>query len=335
VLEIEQVGVTDNFFELGGDSLRTLKVLSKVRSQAMPGFELKLRDMLAKPTIAQLSGFDEQQEADLDPLLLLNSQVAGTAPLFCLHAGFGTVFDYEPLARQLDGQCSVYGLQCRMLLDRDWEDDSLASMAIDYAQYIRQKQAQGPYRLLGWSLGGTLAVLVASELEKQGQQVSFLSLVDSFIPATSALLDDDDWREGLPVFLSQTLGLMVDAGFVESQLPVIEPNLAALTEQFAALAAGYPSSGATFGVEESARAFQVGLKLKALSRRQVELPRITSEAVCWWRGELSAESIKAREAGLTVEESARIAADHYAIIKHPQLLKQLHQRLHTPAPVVG
>ncbi|AZP72377.1 hypothetical protein EJJ20_25940 [Pseudomonas poae] len=168
VLELETVGVTDNFFELGGDSLRTLKVLSKVRSQAIPGFELKLRDMLAKPTIAQLSGFDAGQEADLDPLLLLNTSVTGAAPLFCLHAGFGTVFDYEPLARQLEGQCSVYGLQCRMLLDRHWEDDSLASMAIDYAQYIRQKQPHGPYRLLGWSLGGTLAVLVASELENRG-----------------------------------------------------------------------------------------------------------------------------------------------------------------------
>jgi hypothetical protein len=28
----------------------------------------------------------------------MNAEVKGVAPLFCLHAGFGTVFDYEPLA---------------------------------------------------------------------------------------------------------------------------------------------------------------------------------------------------------------------------------------------
>ena len=334
VLELETVGVTDNFFELGGDSLRTLKVLSKVRSQAIPGFELKLRDMLAKPTIAQLSGFDAGQEADLDPLLLLNTSVTGAAPLFCLHAGFGTVFDYEPLARQLEGQCSVYGLQCRMLLDRHWEDDSLASMAIDYAQYIRQKQPHGPYRLLGWSLGGTLAVLVASELEKHGQRVSLLGLVDSFIPAPQPLLEDGDWREGMPAFLRQTLGVHTDAAFLAERLPQAEPDLATLTDLFAGLAQGAQGT-ATFGSEESARAFQVGLRLKALSRRQSSLPATHSQALCWWRADLPHASVRAFEACLTVASSERIGADHYAIVKHPALLAQLQQYLSSLSPVAG
>ncbi|MFP3499504.1 thioesterase domain-containing protein, partial [Pseudomonas sp. SIMBA_059] len=80
------------------------------------------------------------------------------------------------------GVCSVYGVQCRMLLDRQWKDESLQAMAIDYAQYIRQKQPEGPYRLAGWSLGGTLAILVAQELEIQGETVAMLGLVDSFVP---------------------------------------------------------------------------------------------------------------------------------------------------------
>nr|WP_256581894.1 non-ribosomal peptide synthetase [Pseudomonas sp. S09G 359] len=334
VLELEAVGVTDNFFEMGGDSLRTLKVLSKVRSLAIQGFELKLRDMLAKPTIAQLSGFDALQEADLDPLLLLNGHVSGAAPLFCLHAGFGTVFDYEPLARQLEGQCSVYGLQCRMLLDRNWEDDSLASMAIDYAQYIRQKQAQGPYRLLGWSLGGTLAVLVANELEKQGQRVAFLGLVDSFIPAPMPLLEDADWREGMPAFLRQTLGVHTDAAFLERLLPQAEPDLLTLTALFADLAKGAQGT-ATFGSEESARAFQVGLRLKALSRRQPALPATASQAQCWWRADLPASSVRAFEAGLNVALSERLAADHYTIVKHSELLQQVQQHLPSLSPVAG
>ncbi|OAE15930.1 hypothetical protein A2T76_14740 [Pseudomonas brenneri] len=201
VLEVEQVGITDNFFELGGDSLRVLKVLSKVRSQPELGLSLKLRDMMGKPTIAELSGYTPSEQ-NLDPLLLLNNRVANAAPLFCLHAGFGTVFDYEPLARRLDGQRSVYGLQCRMLLDRDWEDESLQAMAIDYAQYIRQKQADGPYHLLGWSLGGPLALLVAQELESQGQVVEFVGLVDAFTPTAEQTQPEDDWSDDLRGFLA-------------------------------------------------------------------------------------------------------------------------------------
>ncbi|MDP0971249.1 thioesterase domain-containing protein, partial [Klebsiella pneumoniae] len=89
-----------------------------------------------------------------------------------------------------------------------------------------------PYRLLGWSLGGTLAVLVASELEKQGQRVSLLGLVDSFIPAPQPLLEDGDWREGMPAFLRQTLGVHTDAAFLAERLPQAEPDLATLTGLF-------------------------------------------------------------------------------------------------------
>ncbi|RWU21430.1 non-ribosomal peptide synthetase [Pseudomonas alkylphenolica] len=324
VLELDQVGVTDNFFELGGDSLRTLKVLSKVRQQAVAGFELKLRDMLAKPTIAQLSGFAEQP-GELDPLLALNG-ADGTGPvLFCLHAGFGTVFDYEPLARRLQGHCNVYGVQCRMLLDRQWDDDSLEAMAIDYAQYIRQKQAQGPYRLLGWSLGGTLAVLVAAELEKQGQAVSFLGLVDSFIPLSVEAAQTDEWRDDLPAFLAQTSSLTV----THAQLPADEPDLAQLSALLATLqSAGEPARASDFDADELARAFQVGLRLKALSRRAPLLPRTLCAVQRWWRSDLPGAAVQAFEANLTVAvPNARIDAGHYDILANTALLEQLQAHL--------
>ena len=323
VLEIEQVGITDNFFELGGDSLRTLKVLSKVRSQVQQPFELKLRDMLARPTIAQLSGYEEGV-GGLDPLLALNSGDNGLPPLFCLHAGFGTVFDYEPLARRLEGHYRVFGLQCRMLLDRDWQDDDLASMAIDYAQYIRQRQPLGPYKLLGWSLGGSLALLVAAELEKQGQTVAFLGLVDSFIPYAQAPAQDD-WRDDLPAFLQQTCAVNV----ARERLPVHQPDLDALARLFESLCQGRGADG--FAADELARAYQVGLRLKALSRQPVALPRTRCAAQLWWRGDLPATLVESFEASLHCAAAhARVSAGHYDMLADASLLEQLQQRLALP-----
>lgn len=315
------MGVDDNFFELGGDSLRVLKMLSKVRASDDIPIELKLRDVMAKPTIGELSGYAAADES-LDPLLLLNSRVPDVAPLFCLHAGFGTVFDYEPLARRLEGRCSVYGVQCRMLLDRDWVDDSLPSMAIDYAQYIRQKQPEGPYRLLGWSLGGTLAVLVAQELESQGQQVSLLGLVDSFMPGAEPSDVQGDWSDDLRGFLGVVLGVpkeqlaigSVPAGTATEMLEQVIDEVCAMQ--------GGQSAFAEVGSAELAHIFIVAMRLKVLSQGVEPLPATQALASCWWAG----GSVSPAWTHAYAESNA-VSAGHYDILKHAEVIESLVAKL--------
>ena len=187
MLCLEVVGVTDSFFALGGDSILALKMVARVRGRPELGLELRLRDLMQKPTIAELCGGREPAAvAEPNPLLALNRASVDRRPLFCLHAAFGTVLDYEPLARRLDGIVPVHGLQSRMLVDPAWRDVSIVTMAADYARHIRRRQPMGPYRLLGWSLGGTLAVAVAQVLESQGQAVEFCCLVDPYVPGEGA-----------------------------------------------------------------------------------------------------------------------------------------------------
>lgn len=322
VLGVEQVGITDNFFELGGDSLRTLKVISRVRAMPALGFELKLRDMMANPTIAGLTA--DQGQAP-EPLLLLNQAVAGSAPLFCLHAGFGTVFDYEPLARRLDGLRTVYGVQCRMLLDRQWQDPSLAQMASDYAAAIRARQPQGPYHLLGWSLGGSLALLVAQALEAQGQAVRWLGLVDSYVPLDT-VGQDEDLREDLQAFLCATLGMDPEA-----VRPVLDGRRAIEAEQVGELIAGViarqPQQGAGYallGADELAHTFIVSQRLKQLSRELPALPVVKAELHCWWAsanptGERAA--LEAQQPRIAQTEVVR--ASHYDILHSADCLEGL------------
>ena len=126
ILKLKQVGVTDNFFELGGNSILSLKLVARLRQDKSLELDIKLRDLLQKPTIRLLlagSAVSSDRAATKPSALLpLNAAVQGRRPVFCLHGGFGTVFDYERLARRIDRRRQVYGLQSRMLVDTAWRD---------------------------------------------------------------------------------------------------------------------------------------------------------------------------------------------------------------------
>ncbi|MNZ47088.1 Dimodular nonribosomal peptide synthase [compost metagenome] len=280
VLKIERVGVTDNFFELGGDSILSLQVIARSRSLKAQGLSLKLRDLMQKPSIAQLVTSVQGTTLKSTGLLAMNGEVSVVAPLFCVHAGFGTVFDYEPLARRLSGQRQVLAIQARMLLDPTWDDASLQGMASDYVAQIRAHQPQGPYHLLGWSLGGTLALLMAAQLESAGQQVAFVGLVDSFVPSAAVNAGvRDDWHSDL-------------REFVHATLPDVAQHLAVQGEETSTNVRGLLSAalagsreGSTYvalGADELAHVFSVARRLKQLSLQLDRCSALRIAPTCWW-----------------------------------------------------
>lgn len=256
--------------------------------------------------------------------MLLNQPVDDQPALFCLHAGFGTVFDYEPLARRLEGLRTVYGVQCRMLLDRQWHDTSLQQMAADYVEAIRRKQAQGPYHLLGWSLGGALALMVGELLEQQGQRVAFVGLVDSFVPTqANAAASVDEWRADLREFLGATLSM--DSDVVAQALSVetsgdqdaIARIIRTVIDTEGEQASGY----ALLGADELAQTFMVSTRLKALSRQVETLPLPHAELCCWWAdGNPTAERATLERQQPRLRKVQTVSASHFDILQRDECL---------------
>ncbi|MBT2787103.1 MULTISPECIES: non-ribosomal peptide synthetase [unclassified Halomonas] len=333
VLGVKRVGETDNFFDLGGDSLLSLKVLSRVRALKSAKLDFKLRDLMQKPTIAGLLGLSEASGALLDGVVMLNGESQGQSPLFCVHAGMGTLYDYQPLARRLQGICTVYGLPCRMLTDPQHCDTSLEAMADDYASTIRNLQSQGPYRLLGWSLGGTLAAMIAARLEKQGQEVSLLALVDPYIPG-SGQKSADVWQKDFVNFASVILpGVSLEA-LGGNETGVQEPSEEKFAIKLEGLIASCDASGregyAALGSEELARIFCVARHLKLLSLQTSTLPKLRCKADCWWADGRPKEQRQALEhqLGQLLRRTINTFDDHYSIIIGKTLLSQIVELLH-------
>lgn len=185
VLDLESVGRQDHFFELGGHSLLAVRAVSLINLRLNQS--ISIAALLAAPTIARLARYLETAgQAGESLLIALNQANTQAVPLFCLHPAGGHVFPYYALAQQLADQRPVYGIQCRRLLDPTHRDVSLTAMATAYLDLIKTHQPAGPYLLLGWSLGGALAMEIASQLEARGETVAFLGLIDSYVPGFAA-----------------------------------------------------------------------------------------------------------------------------------------------------
>ena len=73
----------------------------------------------------------------------------------------------------------MYALQAQALLTGQAALLRLEDMAAFYLREIKSVQPQGPYRLLGYSFGGTLALEMARQLRANGEHVALLAMLDA------------------------------------------------------------------------------------------------------------------------------------------------------------
>lgn len=175
-----RVGVHDSFFDLGGHSLLTPRLTARIRTDL--GTELPLRAVFDTPTIAGLAQRvrgGASGAAPLDAVLPLRTR-GSREPLFCLPPASGLAWGFAGLARHLDPERPLYGLQSQGLIPGRPRSGSLDAAVAEHITRIREIQPEGPYHLLGYSMGGLVAYEVAVTLQKAGHDVALLAMLDAF-----------------------------------------------------------------------------------------------------------------------------------------------------------
>ncbi len=213
-LDMDQIDDDRPLLELGMDSLIAMEILGRVKYALDMDLNLvKLQDGASVSSLAGLIDFRlteglEGEEADwqedvISPMVVLQKGEPGRIPLILVHPIGGSVFCYNELAHRIGQGQPVYALQAHAFIDEDSAPESIEEMATEYLHEIRQVQPSGPYLLGGWSLGGVLALELASRLSNQGEKVARLTLIDS-APTFNRRLETDHDKD---VFLLNLMSL--------------------------------------------------------------------------------------------------------------------------------
>jgi acyl-coenzyme A synthetase/AMP-(fatty) acid ligase/thioesterase domain-containing protein/acyl carrier protein len=183
VLKTTTVGVDDDFFELGGTSLQALLLFARIERRL--GYSLSPTTLLRAPTIKHLAELmQETKGAAADQSLVPLRPAAKGLPLFFVHSRVFFFSYYRHLIDALKSGRPVYGLQPPPMDGKRSIPRTVESIAADYVAEIRRVQPHGPYAVAGHSFGGRVSFEIAQQLVREGEEVSFLGLIDTAFRAS-------------------------------------------------------------------------------------------------------------------------------------------------------
>ena len=165
----------DSFFALGGQSIAVIALCQQIAQNFQLNYPIQL--FYEKPSFAEMSALIEQGFAkadsgitprDTNTKLILELTTGEKGTIFAFPPTLGTGFFYLPW-REKFSEYSFYAF--------DFEDDK--NIINHYCRQIKKIQSEGPYLLLGYSVGGNLAFEVALALEARKEKIAGLILIDT------------------------------------------------------------------------------------------------------------------------------------------------------------
>lgn len=177
----DHISVLESFFDIGGNSLLAVRAVSKMRQE---GISVSLQDLVKYPTIQGLAALASTSN---DALITTSVKRANynTADHKLFYFASLPVTTSSTEINKFKEALPSYNI-----IGLDYPDIANAFEDINEAAYyfvtaIRRIQPRGPYDLMGYSFGGVLALIVAKQLQTQGESVRLI-MVDSAPPPFDA-----------------------------------------------------------------------------------------------------------------------------------------------------
>jgi amino acid adenylation domain-containing protein len=237
LLGARPIGITESFFDRGGHSLLAVRLMSRIAERTQK--RLPLATLFESSTIERLAvALRGEGAARASPLCEVRKGGA-EPPIFCVHPVGGSILCFRELAARLGEERSMYGLSSVGIEGEEPPLSSIDAMAERYTAEVLKERPNGPYLLVGYSLGGSIALEMARRLRARGEDVPLLALIDAAPFDTWGIRGDVDEATLLHLFLIDLQARTGSAAADLDDLRVIPPE-----ERFAHALARAKGAGA-------------------------------------------------------------------------------------------
>lgn len=186
VLNTTSVGIDDDFFDLGGSSMVAISLINKINSTT--NANVTVASLYQLPTIRQLAEQIDSHSIDkVSPIFLLREGKGMPIFLFPPWSSYPAIFN--DFVKNFKEENPLYGI----IYAEDSEDFPFKTLQ-EYVEYlilfIKQLYPDGPYGLVGYSMGARTILEVAVQLQRAKNEVGLLAAISYFpsFPAKGMLL---------------------------------------------------------------------------------------------------------------------------------------------------
>jgi thioesterase domain-containing protein/acyl carrier protein len=201
LLETDRVGLDDDIFSAGGTSMQAADLVNRLEREL--GRPLDLTLVSDGPTLRELASRLSGGATTRTTSLVRLAGSTQMRALFCVHGMGGHVLVFTPLAQALSERTQFFAFESLGRNHRDRADRSVPAMAARYVAEMRELQPHGPYNLAGYSMGGVIALEMAVQLDRHGETVAFLGMIDTDLTE----MRREPVRDRAIEFVSRALGV--------------------------------------------------------------------------------------------------------------------------------
>jgi amino acid adenylation domain-containing protein len=194
VLKVDKIGINDNFFQLGGHSLKSAMMQSQIEKEF--NIRIPLVEIFRTPTIKQLGEYiRDAREEDLimedDNLVLIKKGLKSKRHIFLIHEGTGDIGRYINFCQQLNQETNCWGIKADRLENYTPGNISISEMAAGYIKKIKKIHPVGPYYIVGYCIGGTIAFEIVRQLEQLNEEIGLFAVIDSPPPGDGQVPEEN------------------------------------------------------------------------------------------------------------------------------------------------
>ncbi len=175
ILQQEDISVEDNFFDLGGSSIEAIKMVHAISREFQ--VELPAQSVFQASTIKEFAELIEKHGKGNNNVVKIRDGEGN--PIFLSPGLGGNAFLFKDFSSKFKLDCPLYVLEYPQNEDRLSMVETIPQMTEFYMSQIKEIQPEGPYHFIGFSLGGRVVYDIALNLQKLGNEIGLLCLIDS------------------------------------------------------------------------------------------------------------------------------------------------------------